>query len=264
MPLSEEVRCGQIPKPDIKFITNDECPNISVLTPTYNRTKFKQLAAFNLHIMDYPKDKIEWVILDDGDEPFFTDENDLNNCRKYLSPIKIHYTYNNSRHMTIGEKRNRLVKMSKTKHLAFMDDDDIYLPTYLRYSITILKHYKAGLVGSPEMYFIFPFDGWMTSMIRCGAKRQAHEATMVFTKKYFNSMSGFQKSSQGEGAGMVDFNERNVVKTECDKIMICVSHKGNTIGKEREQFKKNTVTLNSYLPHFQILEDILGIKYIKN
>ena len=258
-----DYKCGPQLRPDIAFLSDEELPKLSVLTPTYNRRKFLTLASFNLYIMDYPKDKLEWVILDDGDEPFFPTTQDLDNCRKYLRPMKINYVYNNSRHMSIGEKRNKLVKMSSNKICAFLDDDDIYLPSYLRYSISMMKHYKAGLCASPEMYFIFPFDEWKTSMIRCAAKRQGHEATMVFTKKFFNSMPGFNKSSQGEGAGMVDWNEKNVIKTECDKIMICVSHKDNTIPKDREDFKKNETQLAIDLPRFKILEDILGVKYLK-
>jgi len=62
---------------------------------------------------------------------------------------------------------------------------------------------------------------------------------------------------------MVDWNEKNVIKTECDKIMICVSHKDNTIPKDREDFKKNETQLAIDLPHFKIIEEMLGVPYIK-
>jgi len=253
--------CGDIARPNIPRFNDDQLPTLSILTPTYNRRKFRGLAAFNIKMFDYPKDKLEWLIIDDGDEPFFENADDLQECRRYLHPVKITYKYNKSRHLTIGEKRNMLVKQAKYKTVAFLDDDDIYLPTYLRYSITMMKYHKVGMVGSPEMIFVFPYDNWKLSMIRCPAKRQNHEATMVFTKKFFNSMPGFAKNSQGEGAKMIDFNENNVAKTAVSEVMICVAHKNNTINKDREDFKKNQIKMEGDLLHMKVLADILQIKY---
>ena len=88
-----------------------------------------------------------------------------------------------------------------------MDDDDIYLNNYILKSILYLLMKNVGLVGSNQMIFYFYKYNKFTK-IKCIAKRQIHEATMCYTKKYFNSMPGFGKSSLGEGASMVDFNEK--------------------------------------------------------
>ena len=45
-----------------------EYPSISILTPTFNRTKWLPLMINNLERLDYPKDKLEWVILDTHDK----------------------------------------------------------------------------------------------------------------------------------------------------------------------------------------------------
>jgi hypothetical protein len=45
----------------------EDCPPISVVTLTYNRRKFLDLAFHTLLITDYPKDKIEWIIVEDSD-----------------------------------------------------------------------------------------------------------------------------------------------------------------------------------------------------
>ena len=144
-----------------------------------------------------------------------------------------------------------------------MDDDDIYFPTYIKHSIETLKSSKSGLVGSNHMLFIYPHHNYKMSKIQCGAKRQIHEATMCFTKKYFRSMPGFVKSSQGEGASMIDFNEKNAEYTDIGKCMICFSHKDNSVSKE--QFYKYRIETNivntSYLP---LLEQISKIKYDPN
>jgi len=141
--------------------------------------------------------------------------------------------YDKRKHLSIGEKRNRLVKQASYKLCANMDDDDIYFPEYLLYSYKVMKDNNAGLVGSPQMLFVFPLHNYSMSFIRCPSKRQAHEATHVFTKKFYKSMGGYEKSSRGEGAGIIDFNEKNVATTDVRRCMICVCHSDNTCKKDR-------------------------------
>lgn len=124
-----------------------------------------------------------------------------------------------------------------------MDDDDIYQHTYIQKSIdTMIKNDKK-CVGSNQMIFYFKDkpDKRLT-IIRCQAKRQIHEATMCFTKKYFNSMNGFKKNSQGEGVGLIDFNDKNVENIPIDDLMVCVAHKGQTLSKD---------PFYEYSPHVQ-------------
>ena len=204
-----------------------EYPKVSILTPSYNRRKFLSLITHNLLNMDYDKSKLEWCILDDGKEPFFTPET-LEETRKTLSPLKINYKYETQKR-DIGVKRNALVKSSKNKICIMMDDDDIYFSSYIKHSIETLKKHNVGLVGSNHMLFIYPKHNYDMSIIECQAKRQIHEATLCFTKKYFNSMQGFKKNSQGEGVGLIDFNDKNVENIPIDDLMVCIVHKGQTL-----------------------------------
>jgi len=137
-----------------------------------------------------------------------------------------------------------------------MDDDDLYFRTYLKSSIDLMKSKKVNLVGSPEMLFIYPKLNYHMSVIKCPAKRQIHEATMIFTKKYYSSMPGFQSNSQGEGAKMVDFNDNNVACTNISDCMVCVCHNNNTLSKDRFIQHKMNVSLNNS-EQVEILKEIL-------
>jgi glycosyltransferase involved in cell wall biosynthesis len=233
---------------------------VSILTPTYDRPKFISIMIFNLRLINYDKTKLEQVIYDDHPtNPLFKSLEDLNEYKQLVHPISINYIYNCKRHLSIGEKRNLLVKNAKNKIMINMDDDDIYLSDYVKISVATLNKNKYGLVGSPEMMFMFPESNYKITGIRCEAKRQSHEATMCFTKKHWQSMGGFSKNSQGEGSGMIDYNEKNVGKTSIFDCMICVCHTKNTILKDR--FKDSQVldlkdnTLDIYI---KLLEDITG------
>ena len=52
---------------------NKQFQHISILTPTWNRKKFLKLYAYNLKIIDYPKEYLEVVIDDDGEIPLLED-----------------------------------------------------------------------------------------------------------------------------------------------------------------------------------------------
>jgi len=207
-----------------------EYPTVSILTPTYNRKNFIELCIFNLKNQTYPLDKLEWFLLDDSEESYSKGE--LEYIKKSIFPIKFKYIYEKKK-QEIGTKRNKLVKNSTYKTCIMMDDDDIYQPTYVKTSIDTMINNNKKCVGSNQMIFYFKDkpDKRLT-IIRCQAKRQIHEATMCFTKKYFNSMNGFKRNSQGEGVGLIDFNDKNVENIPIDDLMICVAHKGQTLSKD--------------------------------
>ena len=48
------------------YMDSADLPNISVCMPTYNRRKFMKLVEMNYNNTTYPKDKIEFIVVDDG------------------------------------------------------------------------------------------------------------------------------------------------------------------------------------------------------
>jgi glycosyltransferase involved in cell wall biosynthesis len=235
-------------------------PTVSVLTPTYNRKQFIELCIFNLKNQTYPLDKLEWFLLDDSDKPYTTSE--LKYIQESIKPIKLKYIYDKVK-QEIGTKRNKLVKLASHKTVIMMDDDDIYQPTYIQKSIDTMVEKGVKCVGSNQMIFYHQSkpDKRLT-IIRCQAKRQIHEATLCFTQKYFRSMNGFKKNSQGEGVGLIDHNDKNVENIPIDDLMICVAHRWQTLSKD--PFYEHTEHVHPYedrdliKKHYDLLETILN------
>jgi cellulose synthase/poly-beta-1,6-N-acetylglucosamine synthase-like glycosyltransferase len=244
------------------ILTDDQCPPVSVLIPCYKRREFISLMLTNIVEMDYPKSKIEVCILQDGPEDLLNKEEQL--FFKKQSGCKLNYKYEKDIRRSIGEKRNKLVKMASHKICVSMDSDDIYFNTYIRYSVSALKQYKVGITSSAQMLFVYPHYGNKITGIRCGHKHQGHEACCVFTKKHFNSMGGFisrgEHGNQGEGVKMIAFNEKNMVNLDIKKLMVCVVHmgeNGNTIDKDR--FKDANIEGDlTGMPQFECLKRILA------
>jgi cellulose synthase/poly-beta-1,6-N-acetylglucosamine synthase-like glycosyltransferase len=257
---------SKIPDLDVakvdKILSYEELPPVSIIIPCYKRRKFVPLMLCNIFYLDYPKNKLEVCILQDGPEDLFP-HNNLEYFKKNCG-CAVNYKYEPNVRRTIGEKRNRLVKMASYKIVACMDSDDIYMPTYLRYSVSAIKQYKVGITSSASMMFCFPQYDYKLTGIRCGFKRQAHEACAVFTKKHFRSMGGFiskgAKGNQGEGVKMIDHNEKMMCNLDIRMLMVCVVHsvdEGNTIDKERFKDADVEGSIQS-LPHLDCLKLILG------
>ena len=228
--------------------------DITILVPTWNRSKFLPLFIMNLKSQTYPHEKLKVIIDDDGADKFI---NDIEEFRTVIHPIQLTYITGKPKR-SIGKKRNDLVKACSTKIFAFMDDDDIYFPEYIQHSYETLKNSKAGCVGSNKMIFCMSDRNYDIHAIDCGDnKKLIHEATMMMTKKYFKGSCKFQNSSQGEGANIFAGNEKNVAFTDINHIMCCLQHNGNTV--EKLQFAKEDNKLPTELSEEmkQLLDQIL-------
>lgn len=114
-------------------------PVVSIITPTGRRETLLRLQYQNLlrqTIQDF-----EWRILDDGPAPsgFFT----------ALKDDRVHYEYNSQR-ISIGTKRNLMVKGAASELIVQFDDDDFYVPSYLETMIARLQN--ADIVKLSAFY----------------------------------------------------------------------------------------------------------------
>ena len=219
-----------------KIPIHDRClPNISILTPTFNRKKFLPLMIYNIKYFTYPKEKIEWNILESNDnsldnyEKLFKDKSEIIDLENYLG-IEIKYEYIVNR-LSFGEKRNILSDTSRYEYLINMDDDDLYLPTYLNHSIDILINHKKDITGCLDMLFIYPQKDYQMSLIHCVKDFMLyHEATLCMKKSHYDKYK-YELSNKGEGKGI--YGDSNLCDTsDISKCMICVCWEGNTINKD--------------------------------
>ena len=127
---------------------------ITILVPTYKRRRFLPLLIRNIKLQEYPHKLLKVIIDDDSPEEdkLIISNQELNDIKEHLHPIKLEYKYSKNKR-SIGKKRNDLIKSADTKVITFMDDDDVYLPTYITYQYKLLKDNKAGCVGSNKMIF---------------------------------------------------------------------------------------------------------------
>jgi glycosyltransferase involved in cell wall biosynthesis len=94
-----------------------ELPFVTVCTPTFNRRPFIENMFEMFRRQDYPKDKLEWVIIDDGSDK-------IEDLIKTSGIDNIKYVSREEK-MTLGAKRNLMHSEidSKCEILVYFDDD---------------------------------------------------------------------------------------------------------------------------------------------
>ena len=118
-------------------------PFVSICTPTFNRRPFIPFIIKCFETQDYPKDRLEWIIIDDGTDP-------IGELVAHIPQVK-YFRYDVK--MSLGEKRNIMHDKSCGAILVYMDDDDYYPPERVSHAVDVLKkNPKALCAGSSEMY----------------------------------------------------------------------------------------------------------------
>ena len=100
------------------------------------------MALRNFDNFIYPKNKLEWIIVDDSPETETTDETvrDLLPFRdKRIKFVKLE---NDGEPLTIAMKRNIAISNATNNFILHMDDDDYYPPESVLARVKILLKYK--------------------------------------------------------------------------------------------------------------------------
>ena len=212
------------------MMTDEELPSISIITPIYNRRKFVELCIHNLLLTDYPKDKIEWVVVEDSD---CTDEQVSDKIIKFgrnAAPISVTYIPLEEK-QEIGEKRNIGIHRAQHDIILMMDDDDHYPRTSFRRRVSwLLKHSwapKAAVCTTIACYDLVRGVSAVNSPpFTMGLKKRVSEATLVFKKSWWEEKK-FPANSMAEGEGFLEGREEDVLELPPQQCIVAFSHGKN-------------------------------------
>ena len=163
---------------EYKHFTDEDLPTVSIITPTKNRPHFMKLAVYNFYTQNYPKEKLEWIIVDESNPPVkelipaddrikyyhindeerkflfksWTDqirkglvkpgktEKQVSDAKvdKVIFPHKMEYGDFYKLRLPIGMKRNMGVNWASNRIIIHMDDDDFYPVMSVRLRVGML------------------------------------------------------------------------------------------------------------------------------
>lgn len=222
-------------------------PFVSLVTPTYNRRRFIPSIIRCIEQQTYPKDKMEWIIFDDGQEPV----GDLFEAAKATLPT-VKYIYSEEK-LTLGEKRNRLNDEAKGTILIAIDDDDFYFPERVASAVTALNSKPSvDLAGSSEVYMYFS-DTKEIYKIGPYFQKHATNGTMAWRKRYALSRAYDETVAFAEEKSFLEGYKNDLVQLNPMKVMLVMCHSDNTFDKtqlrtkENSAIKKTSLTLKDFI-----------------
>lgn len=212
----------------------DECPPISVVTLLYNRRKFFDLACHNIMLSDYPKEKIEWIIVEDSDDTNEDASDRVIQVGMQAAPLQLVYVPLGKK-TPIGEKRNKGIERAKNDIILFMDDDDHYPETSFRRRVAWLtKHpMKPQCVGCTMIAcydLIRGVSAVNTPPYSLGLGKRISEATLCFYRRWWEAKK-FAKDNLSEGELFLAGREHEVLELPPQQIIVAFSHQKNTSGR---------------------------------
>ena len=203
-------------------ILEKDLPKVSIITPTYKRRKVFSMAIRNFENFMYPKDKLEWVIVDDSPE---------DDSIKDLLPRdkRIKYVYMKmSEPMTIAMKRNIGVSNSSNPYIIHMDDDDYYPPESIIARIKILLKYKDQGIQCTGSTLIGTYNILTNqSSMSTDGPISLSEASMAYTRKFWEERPFDELCLRGEHKYFTEQRLNKIIDMPYSFILIAVNHKNN-------------------------------------
>jgi hypothetical protein len=196
-------------------------PFVSVCTPTYNRRPFIPLAIECFNHQTYPKDKMEWIIVDDGTDP-------IGDLVENIPQVK-YFRINEK--MSLGRKRNYMNQKCKGSIIVYMDDDDYYPPERVSHAVEMLQlNPNVEVAGSSLMYFYFPH---LNQIITVGpyGDRHATAATFAFRKTLLKQTMYDTTLALSEEKQFLKDYTFPMVQLDPTKTILVLSHSQNTFDK---------------------------------
>ena len=219
-------------------------PTVTIITLLSGRQKFLPLLKSCVAAQTYPAERIEWVIIDDGDQ-------DLG--QQFAGPSELYIRCNKA--LNLGRKRQYACDIASGEFLFFFDDDDLHFPHRIERCVGKLQKIGARMVaGNTEMYLA---DAASEEVIKVGPhhKNHATAGTMAFRKEFLKHSSFRPSDKSGEEMHFLMNWTIPVVQLDPRDTIVALSHDENTVSKKYLfEGMQDYSSITEVFPHEEILK----------
>jgi len=201
----------------------EKLPKVSVCTPTFNRRPFIKHMIKCFDNQTYPKDKMEWIIVDDGTDKV----KDLVETHPNVKYFEL------DNKMPLGKKRNFMHTKVTGDIIVYMDDDDYYPPERVAHAVeTLLNNPNAMCAGSSEIYIYFRH---IDKIIQFGPYGSTHATagTFAFRKQLILDSAYDDNAALAEERSFLKNYTVPFVQLDPVKTILVFSHEHNTFDKRK-------------------------------
>ena len=221
-------------------------PFVSVCTPTFNRRPFIENMFACFRNQNYPKDRIEWIIVDDGTDKIhdLIAKSKIPQIKYFQLPEKL----------SLGAKRNYMHAQTKGSIIVYMDDDDYYPPERISHAVERLEEKPDALcAGASEIYIYFK---GLNRMVQCGpyGPNHATAGTFAFRAELLKQTQYEDHAALAEERAFLKDYTVPFVQLDSMKTILVFSHEHNTFDKRRmlenphpDYLKDSPKTVDSFI-----------------
>jgi len=225
-----------------KMVSASGKPFVSVCTPTYNRRVFIPNLIKCFLAQDYPKELMEWIIIDDGEdsvEDLFKDVP----CVKY-------FRYEEK--IKLGRKRNLMHEKSKGDIIVYMDDDDFYPPKRVSHAVNKLRSNPNVLASGSSIVYIYFND--IDKIYQFGPYGQTHATagTFAFKRELLKHTKYNDDADMAEEKEFLKNYTIPFIQLDPAKSILVFAHQYNTFDKR--------VLIENHKKNMEILKNIKNIE----
>lgn len=223
-----------IPAYELKnvFPKEENLPDVSIVTLTKDRREFMPLAKYCYLVQSYPADKLEWVIVDDGDDSI---EDELFGIPN-VTYVKC------DPGMTIAQKRNLGVSKAMYDVFVMMDDDDVYPENSVLHRVAMMMKEPAkecAFCTTIPCYDIVKYNSFMNvPPITLHMSERVSEATLIFTRKFWEE-NGFDETVRiAEGDAFIRGREQMCREISPQEVIVSLVHPKNSSSRKSPDVKE--------------------------
>lgn len=213
-----------------EMLKDENLPPISIITPTYNRRHLFKIAMANFLNFTYPKEKVEWIIVDDGTDKI---KDMLDSSPDHKDDPRIKY-YTLDEKKPIGYKRNYCIEKATNPYIVCVDDDDYYPPNSLK--LRILELLKSGKdCVTCSSIGCFEINKYV-SMVnipphRLSFSERISEASLCFKKSFWEEQKFKDQSVISEAKEFLAGRENKTYEISWEGVLVALLHNRNTSDK---------------------------------
>jgi glycosyltransferase involved in cell wall biosynthesis len=202
---------------------------VSVLTVTYNRSRFFPGLIQRYLAQDYPLSDMEWLILDDG-----CDEEQVATKQLLESAGIPNLRYiRAAARAPMGQKLNQLTALCKGDVIVIMDDDDIYPPTRVSSAVNIfVANPSVTIAGCSKVYMYFEEDDTIYVTGPYHDKHALH-CTIAYRKSYLLDHRYDDKELCAVEKAFTNNFHEPIYQLKPTTTILHVVHSSNTYQKKR-------------------------------
>lgn len=204
-----------------KKVSPNGKPFVSICTPTYNRRKFIPQLIECYKQQNYPRELMEWIVVDDGDDS-------VEDLFKDIPGIKY---FRINQKMKLGRKRNFMHEKTKGEIIVYMDDDDYYPPDRVNHAVNRLRSQPKALAAGSSIVYIYFND--LDKIYQFGpyGPQHATAGTFAFKRELLKQTSYDNEAELAEEKHFLKNYTIPLIQLNPMKAILVFAHQYNTFDK---------------------------------